>query len=136
MKEIKLSPETATVKAEWDESYSGECKEQLVMEEQGLAKCWITAQVKTTWVEIHFNEKVYSVQEVGFVSAFDHPFRDPKKITISYFDQEEGAFKESVVVRPEFSKSDRHELKKFKIPACKTKAFKFDMSLEPSSNMI
>ena len=85
MKEIKLSPETATVKAEHDEHYSGEYKEQLVMEEQGWAKKWITRQVHTSWVEIHFNERVHTVCGVGFVSADDCPNRDPIKITISYF---------------------------------------------------
>ena len=41
-KEIKLSPETATVKAEHNENWVGEAKEQLVMPDQGWGKKWIT----------------------------------------------------------------------------------------------
>ena len=126
-KEIKLSPETATVKAEHNASWVGEAKEQLVMPDQGWGKKWITEHVHSAWVEIHFNDKLFTVSGIGFVSANDCPHRDPKKITISYFDEETQAFKESTVVRPEWD-GERHCLKKFKIPACETKAFKFDIS--------
>ena len=86
MKEIKLSPEYAKVKAEHDEHYAGEYKEQLLMETRGWAQKWITVHCKTSWIEIHFNERVHTVCGVGFVSADDCPNRDPIKVTISYFD--------------------------------------------------
>ena len=127
MKEIELSPQTATVKAEHDESWVGETKDQLVMPDQGWGKKWITSHVQTSWIEIHFNERVLTVCGIGFVTANDCEHRDPKKITISYFDEEEEDFKESIVVRPQFN-HERHKLYMFKVPACQTKAFKFEMS--------
>ena len=82
LREIKLSPDTADVDAEHNNSWVGESKEQLVMDEQGWGKKWITERVKKSWVEISFKKKTLVVAGIGFVSANDCPYRDAKSIAI------------------------------------------------------
>jgi len=77
LKEIKLSPFKASVKAESDVHWNGEKKEQLVMPNQGPQQKWMTDYMAETWVEIHFKEATYTVLGVGFVSADNCPYRDP-----------------------------------------------------------
>ena len=97
------------------------------MPNQGPNQKWLTDYMAETWVEIHFKEATYTVLGVGFVSAENWPFRDPKKITISYSDLETGKWVKSAEVKPEWD-GQRNTLLKFKIPVCKTNKFKFDMS--------
>jgi len=132
LREIKLSPKTATVEAEHNSSWVGESKEQLVMDEQGWGKKWITERVMESTVEILFNQKNLIVSGIGFVSANDCPHRDVKSITIYWWNAAEDTWIESLVARPNWEEK-RHHLLKFKIEACRTQKMKFFFSHEGKS---
>ena len=51
------------------------------------------------WLEINFKGDVHTVAGIGFVTAEDCPYRDPKKIQIFYKD-EEGSWVDSKTLEP------------------------------------
>ena len=137
LKEIKLSTANAAVKAESDLNQAKWSKDQLLNANIGRGNKWMSDHLPECWLEINFKGDTHTVAGIGFVTADDCPYRDPKKITIQYKD-EEGSWVDSKTLEPEGKPEPRkvrelfppgrNKLKKFNIPACKTTAFKFLLS--------
>ena len=96
LKTIPMSPETAKVHANSDMHYTGEYKEQILMDTEGVIagryQKWITERSLDAWVKIDFKGKPYTICGVGIKSADDCPGRDPTSVKISRWDMDDEKF--------------------------------------------
>ena len=103
------------------------------MPDKGRGNKWMSDYMQSAWVEISFKGVSHTVAGIGFVTAPDTPFYDPKKIEIKYKDEDTQAWVDCKTLKPEFT-PDRNELYRYNITACKTTAFKFIMSHQENSH--